>query len=402
MLSGADLVLPDRIVSGGTLVLDEGRIVEIKPGAPAGTAAASSPFAFHNHYIVPGFIDLHVHGIEGFDTLGPGDAIADIADRLPRFGVTAFCPTTVACAPEPLRRVLEQIRRVREVPSSGGARVLPAHLESNFINPDFAGAQPTSCLRNPMAALTAAAAAKTAGTPFTGADILREIGRAAPDVGIVTLAPELEGGLDLVAWLCAAGHRASLGHSGATYEQALAGIAAGARHATHLFNRMPPLHHRAPGLAGAILQNEDIVAEIICDGLHVHPALVRTAISAKGASHVCAITDGTAAAGLPPGATAMLGEQRITAAENGAFLDHGTLAGSTLTMDGAFRNLVHSMGVSLVDASTMCATTPARVMQLVGYGVIARDAVADLVVLDPQLSVVQTYVGGRLVYARTN
>jgi N-acetylglucosamine-6-phosphate deacetylase len=402
VLSGADLVLPDRILSAGTLVLSEGRIVEIKPGAAAGTAAASSPFAFHNHYIVPGFIDLHVHGLEGFDTLGSGDAVAEIAARLPRHGVTAFCPTTVACGPEALRRVLDQVRRARESPLSGGARVLPAHLESNFINPQFIGAQPAGCLRNAKASLAALAAPASQGAAFTGADILREISRAAPDVGIVTMAPEIEGGLDLIAWLCASGQRVSLGHSGASYEEALAGIMAGARHATHLFNRMPPLHHRAPGLAGAILQNEDVVAEIICDALHVHPALVKMAISAKGASRVCAITDGTAAAGLPAGATAMLGDRQITVGENGAFLDEGTLAGSTLTMNGAFRMLVDRMGVSLIDAATMCATTPARELQLVGYGVIARDAVADLVILDPQLSVVQTYVGGRLVYARTN
>jgi N-acetylglucosamine-6-phosphate deacetylase len=205
-----------------------------------------------------------------------------------------------------------------------------------------------------------------------------------------------------VAWLCAGGHRVSIGHSGATYEEAMAAIAAGARHATHLFNRMPPLHHRAPGLAGAILQNDDIAAEIICDGVHVHPAMVRTAISAKGASHLIAISDGTAAAGLPPGAKTKLGDQEIIAGRNAALLPDGTLAGSTLTMIGAFKTLVDVMGVSLVDAATMCATTPARELRLVGHGVIARDAVADLVVLDRKLSVVQTYVGGRLVYTRTN
>ena len=178
--------------------------------------------------------------------------------------------------------MLEQLRRVRESPPARAARVLPAHLESNFISPEFVGAQPADCLRNPRTGLAGLTAADQSDAEFSGADILREISRAAPDVGIVTLAPELEGGLDLVAWLCAGGHRVSLGHSGATYEEAIAAIAAGARHATHLFNRMPPLHHRAPGLAGAILQNEDVAAEIICDGVHVHPALVRTAVSAKG------------------------------------------------------------------------------------------------------------------------
>jgi N-acetylglucosamine-6-phosphate deacetylase len=403
VLSGADLVLPDRILSAGTLVIDEGRIVEIKGGTVVGTApAAASPFAFHDHYLLPGFIDVHMHGIEGFDTLGPGDAVAEIAERLPRHGVTAFCPTAVACGPESLRRMLEQVRRARASPSARAARVLPAHLESNFINPDYVGAQPSACLRTPKVSLAELAAGKSTGGPFTGADILSEISRAAPDVGIVTLAPELQGGLELVAWLCAGGHRVSMGHSAATYEEALAAIAAGARHATHLFNQMPPLHHRAPGLAGAVLQNEDVAAEIICDGVHVHPAMVRTAISAKGASHLLAISDGTAAAGLSPGATTRLGEQQITVGRNAAFLADGTLAGSTLTMRGAFKTLVENMAVSLVDAATMCATTPARELRLVGHGVIARDAVADLVVLDRQFSVVQTYIGGRLVYARTN
>src|SRR5439155_25742231 len=125
--------------------------------------------------------------------------------------------------------------------------------------------------------------------------ILREIERAAPDVGIVTIAPEMDGGLDLVRWLSTRGHRVSLGHSAATYDEALAAIAAGARQATHLFNRMPPLNHRAPGLAGAVLQTDEIAAELICDGVHVHPALVRTAIAAKRPSRIIAITDGPAA-----------------------------------------------------------------------------------------------------------
>src|SRR5439155_26928417 len=143
--------------------------------------------------------------------------------------------------------------------------------------------------------------------------ILREIERAAPDVGIVTIAPELDGGLDLVRWLSTRGHPVSLGHSNATYEQALAAIAAGARQATHLFNRMPPLHHRAPGLAGAVLQSDEVAAEIICDGVHVHPALIRTAVAAKRPSRIIAITDATAAAGLPVGGRALLGGRPIFA-----------------------------------------------------------------------------------------
>jgi len=394
VLSGAQLVLPDRVLSPGTLAIDRGRIAEIRSDAASGHLGT-----LQNHYIVPGFIDVHVHGIEGFDSLDGGDALAAIAARLPRYGVTAFCPTTVACDPAKLRSVLDQVRHARETPTGAGARILPAHLESNFINAEYAGAQPRGCLRVPADAFRPQAAATMDGG-FTAADVLAEITRAMPDVGIVTLAPELEGGLDLVAWLAARGRRVSLGHSAATYEQALAAIAAGALHATHLFNRMPALHHRAPGLVGAVLEADEVAAELICDGVHVHPAVVRAAIAAKRPSRIFAITDGTAAAGLRPGAHASLGGQRITAAGSAAHLDDGTLAGSVMTMDRAFKMLVDSVGVSLVDAATMCSTTAARELQLIGYGMLKEDAVADLVVLGPELEVVQTYIAGQLVYTR--
>ena len=275
VLSGAALVLPDRVLSPGTLVIDNGRIAEIRSDAPS--AARRLLFAFRGHCIVPGFIDVHVHGVEGVDTLDGASRRRDrgIAARLPRYGVTSFCPTTVACGPEALRGVLDQVRRARESQPARAARVLPAHLESNFISAEYRGAQPSACLRSPRFARrrgrAGAPGARRRTFGVRGADLLAEIERAAPDVGIVTIAPELDGGIDLVRWLAARGHRVSLGHSAATYEQALDAIAAGARHATHLFNRMPPLGHRAPGLAGAVLQSEEVAAEIICDGHHVHP-----------------------------------------------------------------------------------------------------------------------------------
>ena len=216
------------------------------------------------------------------------------------------------------------------------------------------------------------------------------------------MAPEIDGGLDLVTWLTSRGLRVSLGHSGASYDEALAAIAAGARHATHLFNRMPPLDHRRPGLVGAILQTEEVAAELICDGVHIHPALVRTAVSAKRPSRIMAITDGTAAAGLVVGQRATLGDHAIIVGESAAFLEDGTLAGSILTMDRAFEMLVTEIGLSPVDAAVMCATTPARELGLVGHGVIAPDAVADLVVLDAQFNVVQTYIGGHVVFNRAS
>jgi N-acetylglucosamine-6-phosphate deacetylase len=200
--------------------------------------------------------------------------------------------------------------------------------------------------------------------------------------------------MDLLRAAVAVGVRVSLGHSGATYEQSLEAIAAGARHATHLFNRMSPMSHRDPGLVGAVLSSEDIAAELISDGYHVHPAVVRVAIAAKGHSRVMAITDGTAGAGLPAGSCARLGGRTITVGEV-ARLDDGTLAGSVATMDRVFATLVAKAGQSLVEAVTLCATTPARELGLVGQGVIAPGALADLVVLTPGLRVEQTWVGGR-------
>ena len=216
-------------------------------------------------------------------------------------------------------------------------------------------------------------------------------------MGIVTLAPELPGGIDLVRSLATAGHRVALGHSGSDYDTAIAAIDAGARHATHLFNRMTPMTHRAPGLPGAVLSREEVTVELICDGYHVHPSMCQLAMAAKGREGVLAITDATSGAGLAAGSTARLGGRKITVGEQAAFLEDGTLAGSTLTMDRAFRNIVTSFGGTLVDASLLCSTSPARALGLSGFGVLADGAVADLVVLDRGLRVVRTFIAGQEV-----
>jgi N-acetylglucosamine-6-phosphate deacetylase len=381
VVAGGDLVLPDRIIPEGSLVVDGSRIVALEAGRvePGGASVLRADGC----YVVPGFVDVHVHGVDGFDTLDGGDAVAAIAARLPRYGVTAFCPTAVACPPGVLRAFLGQVRDARV--ERRGARVLPAHLESNFINPEYAGAQPVACLRTPAAA---------GEGEFSGQQVLDVLSDARPDVGIVTLAPELPGGLDLVRSLAHAGHRVSLGHSGADFETAIAAIEAGARHATHLFNRMTPITHRAPGLAGAVLAREEIAAELICDGYHVHPAMCGVAMAAKGTRGIMAITDGTAGSGLAVGARTRLGGRAISVRPEAAFLDDGTLAGSTLTMDRAFRNIVESFGASIVDAAVMCSTTPARELGLTGLGVLAAGATADFVVLDRSFHVVRTFIAG--------
>ena len=392
VFSGGDIVLPDRILTSASLIVEGDRITAID--AARRTPSAVSVIDTRESFIVPGFVDVHVHGVDGHDSLDGAGAIAEIATRLPRFGVTAFCPTTVACAPDALDAVLDQVAGARVGRGSGAARVLPAHLESNFINPEYNGAQPKACLRLPNDD-------RREGN-FSGRDILNVVQRRAADVGIVTVAPEVDGVLELIPAFVRGGQRVSLGHSGADYERSVAAIDAGARHATHLFNRMTPVTHRAPGLPGAVLSHDAVTAELICDGFHVHPAMCRLAIAAKRVDGVMAITDGTAGSGLSPGSLARLGGRTIRVSDQAALLEDGTLAGSTLTMDRAFRNIVTMFDMSITEAAVMCSTTPARAMGLAGCGVIAKGNIADLVVLDRAFRVTRTIIGGEIVYERAS
>jgi N-acetylglucosamine-6-phosphate deacetylase len=392
LLAGADLVLPDRLLPRASLLIDGGRIAAIE-ARPIDTPAGATRVDLTGSIVVPGFVDVHVHGVEGHDVLDGAGAIAEVAARLPRYGVSAFCPTSIACDPPTLDLMLKDIGRAQRTTPEGSARVLSAHLESNFISPEFKGAQPLACLRQPKGQLDQSE--DLAAGDFSSGDILATIAANRGAVGIVTMAPELDGGLELVRELARQEHRVSIGHTGATYEQALTSIDAGVSHATHLFNRMSPMTHRSPGVPGAVLQSPQVTAELICDGFHVHPALLHIAIRTKGPDGIIAITDGTAGSGLPIGSRTRLGGRPILVTARTAELSDGTLAGSVATMDGVFRVLVQQVGVSLVDAARMCATTPARQMHLGDRGRLAVDAVADLVVLGPDLHVRATYLAGQ-------
>ncbi|MGH9175921.1 MAG: N-acetylglucosamine-6-phosphate deacetylase, partial [Vicinamibacterales bacterium] len=275
LLAGADIVLPDRLISRGSLLLDGERIVAIEPRI-VDTPRGAERVDVAGSVIAPGFVDVHVHGVEGYDTLDGSGAIAAVAARLPRYGVTSFCPTSVACDPARLREMLAQIGALGFDAHEQSARVLPAHLESNFISAEYRGAQPLRCLRSPKTEDTRQTA-KADESDFSGEEILATIARHRGQVGIVTLAPELNGGIDLVRQLTADGLRVAIGHTGATYEQTLEAIDAGVCHATHLFNRMSPMTHRAAGVPGAVLRSDQVRAELICDGFHVHPAVMELA-----------------------------------------------------------------------------------------------------------------------------
>ena len=403
ILSGADVVLPTGTSGPSSVLVHDGRIADIVAGDVSG-GPGDERLDLHGHLVAPGFVDVHVHGAEGRDVLDGNGSVARVAASLPQFGVTSFCPTTVACPPAALARLLAEIRVLRADRPPASARVLPAHLESNFINPGYRGAQPEAMLRSAGCCAghgaTHFAESAGSGASFSADEILAVIERAGADVGIVTLAPEIDGGVDLVRRLVAAGRRVSLGHSGAGYELSREAFAAGACHATHLFNRMPPLGHREPGLVGAVLDEERIAPEVICDARHVHPAMVRTVVAVKGPDGVIAITDGTSGAGLPDGSRALLGDRPITVRDGAAYLDDGTLAGSALTFDAAFRVLVKRVGLDIDVAVRLCASTPAREMGLVDRGRIEPGLLADLVVFDAHLAVAHTIVGGAVAYSR--
>ncbi len=383
ILSGATIYLGETVLDPGTLLFARGRIITVLDGAMADLENGATFYDLTGMILSAGFIDIHIHGMMGVDTnKASAEDFKRLSAEAAKHGLTALVPTTVACPPEELRRVLENVRTANKE-GTPGARLLGVHLESNFISMDFKGAQPPGAIFSPndMAAWQI--------TPL--------LDEYADEVLIVTLAPELPGATDMIHWLRERGIIASLGHSAANYDQAVAGFAAGATHATHLFNAMAPMHYRNPGLVGAALENDAVFTEMVCDGVHVHPAVIATVITAKGAERFVPVSDGTEGAGMREGEF-LLGGQHVTVKDGIARLDSGTIAGSTTTMDAILRLLVERVGWDLGEALTMCSTTPAEALEMHSVGRIAPGAFADLVVLNEGLQVRMTFVNGKLVY----
>jgi N-acetylglucosamine-6-phosphate deacetylase len=209
ILSGAGIVLPDRLLPSGSLVIEGAHIVDISEGPRAGSAGpgkggSDTHVDLTGHLIVPGFIDVHIHGVEGHDGLAAAGGVAEMSRRLPRYGVTGFCPTTIACGPDQLAMLLSAIREAQRAAVPGASRVLKAHLESNFINPDYRGAQPLDCIRRPPPSGGVEDLEATVEDGFSGADIMAVIEAFRAEVGIVTLAPEMPGGIEFTRALVAA------------------------------------------------------------------------------------------------------------------------------------------------------------------------------------------------------
>jgi N-acetylglucosamine-6-phosphate deacetylase len=358
------VLTPQGFVRGTVEILD-GRIAGItgQPISEGEARHADGPL------VLPGFVDLHVHGGGGRDTMEGGDAVVEIARLHAKHGTTSMLATTMTAPMADISKAMAAMSEACRTHRRGGAHVLGVHLEGPYINPGALGAQPDF--------------ARPASV-----DEVKALHALAP-IRLITLAPELPGNLELIAPLRAAGFHVQIGHTAGTYDDGVAALQRGATGFTHLFNAMSPFKHRAPGIAGAALAHARY-AEIIPDLLHVHPGAIRAALRAIPCLYC--VTDSTAAAGMPDG-DYNLGSHRVTKCLGGVRLADGTLAGSTLTMDQALRNLV-GLGLSVEDASRRVSTYAADFLGLADRGRLLVGARADLVVLDSELQLTQVIVQG--------
>jgi N-acetylglucosamine-6-phosphate deacetylase len=360
-LADARIVTPEG-VRDGWLTIEDGRITHVGQG--------TAPRAGHGlggRHVVPGFVDLHNHGGAGgsFPT-GEQDGARDAVALHERHGTTTLVASLVTGTIEDLSRATASLAELCDEGLLAGI-----HFEGPYISRARCGAHNPALLRDPSP------------QEFSG---LLKAGRG--HVRMLTIAAELPGALDTIRAAAAEGVIAALGHSDATYEQTLVGIEAGATVATHLYNALPSLDHRAPGPVAALLQDERVTVELINDGVHVHPAMLRLAYEVAGAGRTALITDAMSATGMGDG-TYVLGSMDVTVIDGVARIEGGSIAGSTLTMDVAFRRAVQEVGLTLPEAVQVASLTPARVLGIDDrVGSIAVGKAADLVVLSDELEVV--------------
>ena len=364
-----NILTPEGFVNGSITFTTEGRIEHIQ-GDPVGedTARASG-----KPLLLPGFIDLHVHGGGGRDIMEGGSAAQRVAQVHAQHGTTSMLATTMTAPMGDLVTAMQGLTGICQQRPPGGARVLGVHLEGPYINDAKLGAQPA--FARPVAM-----------------DELRQLNQLAP-IRLITLAPEVPGNMDLIASLSDAGYRVQLGHSMGTYEDGVQALAQGAGSFTHLFNAMTGLHHREPGMVGAALAHAQY-AEIIPDLIHVHAGALRVALRAIPCLYC--VSDSTAATGMPDGEY-RLGSHTVYKCMGGVRLADGTLAGSTLTLHQALRNLVDTLGLPVLEASQRVSTHAANYLGVSDRGRLAPGAWADVVVLDCDLHLQSVCVEGHSI-----
>lgn len=380
-LKGAVIANGQEIKDG--LVVIEGKTIryagaanEYREGMPEEVISVAG-------WICPGLMDIHMHGIDGYDTMdGTPESLLAISSALTRFGVTSFLATTMTAPYEQLEPVLETIARVSRQ-GMKGAQMVGIHLEGPWINPRYKGAQKEENISLPQL------------------DAVRRLYELADGlIKVVTIAPEQPEALEAIAWLKEQGVIVSAGHTGASFAQAEQAVNAGVRHFTHCFNAMTGLHHREPGVVGAAMYHEQLSTELIADGIHVHPAVMKILYRVKTAERLALVSDSMRAAAMGEG-TYDLGGQEVHVHDNQAKLSDGTLAGSILTLNRAVGNMVTLSKVPLPDAVEMASHTPATILGLgERKGRLAAGYDADITVLDEQFDVTMTYVEGKSVYRR--
>lgn len=384
LLRGRSALSPDDAPLG--LLVVAGRVHWV--GAVDALPPVEHPRVFGSgeHVLAPGLVDLHVHGAAGHDFAdGDAEGIEAICRAHARHGTTALCATVLASSPEQTLRAIEALCRASKEPAGGGARIAGVHLEGPFLNPARAGAQPVQHLRAPDLGLLEELLAAGQG-----------------NVRLMTLAPELPGALDLVERLVDAGVTVSMGHSTATHAQALAGLEAGCRLGTHAFNAMNGLHHREPGLLGALLTHDELGVEVIADGHHLSSPVLELLWrlkgdprGASGGDKLALITDCTAAFAAPAGG-ARLGDQQVSVQDGAVRLEDGTLAGSALTMERAVAEFSRRTSASFAQALRAASHTPARLLAApISAGALEVGAPADLLLYDSQLQLTEVFVAGQ-------
>jgi N-acetylglucosamine-6-phosphate deacetylase len=378
--TASDEILDGTVLIDGDTIEAVGRDIRIPKGARRVDA--------RDKICVPGFIDVHVHGAGGADLMdATPEALATVARTLARFGTTSFYPTTVTSSMQLTLRTLERLAAwIGGVPASLGkngavAQPLGIHMEGPFISHGRLGVHPSPLVLPP-----------TVGV------FKQFLDAAGEQLRILTMAPEAPGAADVIDSALESGVRVAMGHTDASFQQALDAIDRGVRHAVHTFNAMRPFSHRDPGVIAATLLDERVMAELIADGVHVHPAAIRLLMKAKGPFGILLITDGVSPMGMPEGDGYRLGEMEVSV-RNGAVRNAaGTLAGSVLTIDHAIRNMRDITALPLRDLVRMATWNPASMMHITHRkGVIAPGADADVVLLTQELMVAQVYARGREV-----
>lgn len=383
-LAGARVVLPTGVVESGVVTIEDGRIVSAGADGPDAAAPGSDRIDLSGHWVVPGFVDLHVHGGGGASfSAGKADEALHVIDTHRRHGSTTMLASTVTGDLDDLSRQAHVLSELVEQGELAGV-----HFEGPFISPHRCGAHEPTLLRDP-----------------DPADVRKLIDAARGTAKMMTLAPELPGGLDSVRLLVDAGVIAAVGHTDSTYDATREAIDAGATVATHLFNAMPSLLHRAPGPVAALLEDERVAIELINDGTHLHPATLELAFSRAGADRVAFITDAMGAAGMEDGIFP-LGPMKVEVKDGVARISDGptagSIAGSTLTLDQVFRRAVTVDGLSVEQTVRALSATPARVLGLTDrIGSIEPGKDADLVVLDAEFALVGVVRRGEWVVRPT-